>query len=127
MAARGVVKKLLKRLAMAAAGGGALWWLFLRRPARHQIEPSSGNAKKKNVGLNKEFGDQLRKVLPVLFPTFFSRTTALMFAHTSCLIARTLASIYLASMDGKIVKALITGNGRRFVSLLSIWLMSAGL
>lgn len=124
---RRVALKLLKRIALAASGGGAIWWFFFRRPnKRKELEPSAhSTSKKKNVGLNKEFVDQIKALLPVLFPKFWSRTTALMAAHTTCLIGRTLASIYLASMDGKIVKALITGNGRRFLSLLSIWLLSA--
>lgn len=127
---RRVALKLLKRLAMVASGGGALWWFFLRRPARkreldQQSQIAAAAAKKKNVGLNKEFADQLRKILPVLFPRFWSRSTGLMAAHTTCLVARTIASIYLASMDGRIVKALITGNGKRFLSLLFVWLLSA--
>lgn len=61
-------------------------------------------ADKKLVGVNREFFDQIAKLLPVLFPSFFCREVALMGAHTVCLLARTVASIWLANMDGRIVK-----------------------
>jgi hypothetical protein len=124
MASRRVAVKLVRRIALAATGGGVLWWLLLRRPAKRK-EVEKAVQKKKTVGLNQQFLDQIKQLLPVLFPKFFSRTTALMIAHTSCLVARTLASIYLASMDGRIVKALITGRGKQFIGLLLVWLLSA--
>ncbi len=125
---RAVAKKVLKRLAILAAAGGAGWWLFLRKNKKNENLPRVTEAPgkgRKDVGLNKEFVGQLVKLLPVLFPGFRDKTTALMAAHTTCLVARTFASIYLASMDGKIAKALITGNGRRFLGLLAVWLFSA--
>ncbi len=120
-----VAAKLLKRVALLVAAGGAGWLLLARRRGSASPSAAAAAAKKKDVGLNKEFMDQLVKLLPVLFPRFWDKTTALMAAHTTCLVARTFASIYLASMDGRIVKALITGNGKRFLALLAAWLISA--
>lgn len=133
----GFVGKVAKRLALAAGAGGALYFFLLREgnsESQSQSLPppqtagKAANVTAKDVGLNKEFLAQLRRLLPILFPpdrrTLFDRTTLLMGAHTTCLIARTVASIYIASLDGRIVKALIQGKAKRFVALLSVWLMS---
>ena len=60
-----------------------------------------------------------------MFPSFFCREVGLLACHTVCLLSRTVASIWLANMDGKIVKALVTGKGRKFIALLMIWLASS--
>ena len=91
---------------------------------------SSGRAldkpgRKKRVGVNKEFFRQIGKILPTLFPSLFCRETGLLALHTGCLLGRTAASIWLANMDGRIVRALITAQGRKFVRLLCIWLAAS--
>ena len=72
---------------------------------------------KKKVGVNKEFVDQISKILPTLFPSFFCREVGLLGAHTCCLLARTVASIWLANMDGKIAKAIVKGKERMMFPL----------
>lgn len=117
---------LARRAALPLAAGASLYLLLRRRPRKRAAagEPHAALAPAK-VGVNAAFVAQLRKLLPVLFPTFFCREVALLGAHTVCLLARTVASIWLAQMDGRIVKALVTGKGRKFLTLLAIWLATS--
>ncbi len=105
----------LTSLSSSLTAAGASLWLYVRRMQGTNKSTSTNkldaqfvvaDPKKKRVGVNKEFVEQIRRILPTLFPSFFCREVALLGAHTVCLLARTVASIWLANMDGKIVKGL---------------------
>ena len=112
-----------RRVILYASGSLALYLIVMRKGSKRTNRLESG--KKKSVGVNKAFFTQMRRILPHLFPSLICRETGLMILHTSCLVARTVASVWLATMDGRIVKALVTKKGGKFLRLLAIWLAVA--
>lgn len=79
-------------------------------------------AKKLNQpGLNLEFVMQLRKLVEIMIPTWLCKETGLLGVHTLCLISRTFLSIYVASMEGAIVKYIVRKDVRNFAWMLIKW------
>ncbi|CAH2099316.1 unnamed protein product [Euphydryas editha] len=72
-------------------------------------------------GLNLEFLRQLVSLARIMVPGFRSHEVALLAAHTVCLFSRTFLSIYVASLEGSIVKHIVQKDLRSFSSLLMQW------
>ncbi|XP_028044341.1 ATP-binding cassette sub-family D member 2 [Bombyx mandarina] len=72
-------------------------------------------------GLNLEFLRQLISLARIMVPGFRSHEVALLTAHTLCLFSRTFLSIYVASLEGSIVKHIVQKDMRSFSSLLMQW------
>ncbi|CAF0940732.1 unnamed protein product [Adineta ricciae] len=64
--------------------------------------------------LNKQFYHQLRALIRILIPNVKSDSFALLILHLTTLITRTFLSIYIAHLDGAIVKSLVQRNPRQF-------------
>ena len=113
----------------------ALITYLIRRYRRHQIlkkrrtlpihqeeTPSNVNAASSTrKAINKQFFHQLRALLRILFPNLRSDSFALLVTHLATLITRTFLSIYLAHLDGAIVKSLVQRNPRDFLRAISIF------
>ncbi|KPJ17895.1 ATP-binding cassette sub-family D member 2 [Papilio machaon] len=72
-------------------------------------------------GLNLEFLRQLLSLVRIMVPGLRSQEVALLAAHTLCLFSRTFLSIYVASLEGSIVKHIVQKDLRHFTSLLVQW------
>ncbi|XP_026317096.1 ATP-binding cassette sub-family D member 2 [Hyposmocoma kahamanoa] len=72
-------------------------------------------------GLNLEFLKQLLSLAKIMVPGVKCHEVALLSAHTFCLFSRTLLSIYVASLEGSIVKHIVQKDFRRFAALLLQW------
>ncbi|XP_059047224.1 ATP-binding cassette sub-family D member 1 [Achroia grisella] len=72
-------------------------------------------------GLNLEFLRQLGTLARIMVPGFRSHEVALLSAHTLCLFSRTFLSIYVASLEGSIVRHIVQKDMRRFAALLLQW------
>ncbi|XP_050685130.1 ATP-binding cassette sub-family D member [Leptidea sinapis] len=72
-------------------------------------------------GLNLEFLRQLMSLAKIMVPGFRSHEVALLTAHTLCLFSRTFLSIYVASLEGSIVKHIVQKDMRAFAALLMQW------
>jgi ATP-binding cassette subfamily D (ALD) protein 2 len=72
-------------------------------------------------GLNLDFLLQLRKLVEIMIPSLVCTETVLLSFHTLCLISRTFLSIYVASMEGAIVKFIVRRDIRNFVLMLCKW------
>ncbi|XP_038219057.1 ATP-binding cassette sub-family D member [Zerene cesonia] len=72
-------------------------------------------------GLNLEFLRQLISLAKIMVPGFRSHEVALLTAHTLCLFSRTFLSIYVASLEGSIVKHIVQKDMRAFAALLLQW------
>nr|ULR57055.1 ATP-binding cassette transporter CL7664C1 [Spodoptera frugiperda] len=72
-------------------------------------------------GLNLEFIRQLISLARIMVPGVRSHEVALLSAHTLCLFTRTFLSIYVASLEGSIVKHIVQKDMRRFAMLLLQW------
>ncbi|KAK6617462.1 hypothetical protein RUM43_014471 [Polyplax serrata] len=76
-------------------------------------------------GVNKEFAIDLWKLLKLMIPGIMSQEVGLLTVHTSALIARTFLSIYVASMEGTMVKHIVRKDVRNFSIFLLQWLAVA--
>ncbi|XP_067951363.1 ATP-binding cassette sub-family D member 2-like [Watersipora subatra] len=79
----------------------------------------------KNPGVNKQFFKELLELLKILIPGFWSKENAILTAHTCSLIMRTFLSIYVARLDGKIVKTIVQKDAKKFIWRLSLWVAIA--
>ncbi|KAI8120084.1 ATP-binding cassette sub-family D member 2 [Lucilia cuprina] len=88
------------------------------------VEQQMKNQKNKNIlepGLNKEFVNQLTTLLKIMIPKPFCYETGLLSVHTLCLISRTFLSIYVAALEGAIVKYIVRKDVRQFAIVLLKW------
>ncbi|KAI1311720.1 ABC transporter transmembrane region 2-domain-containing protein [Xylaria venustula] len=95
---------------------------------RHSGTTSSetqDSASKKKVELNREFFRSLLKLLRIVVPGAASKETRLLLSHSFFLVVRTLISLKVAEMDGAIVKALVKGNGKEFLTRIVWWMLIA--
>lgn len=77
--------------------------------------------KLKQPGLNWEFLLQLRKLVEIMIPSLVCHETGLLSVHTICLISRTFLSIYVAAMEGAIVKYIVRKDVKNFAIMLMKW------
>jgi len=83
-------------------------------------DPSS--PKKDAPNVDKRFFKQLKYLLKVIFPGLWCKEFGILFVHTITLVVRTLLSIYVAKLDGKIVKTIVRKDVKAFLLLLAQWL-----
>ena len=88
-------------------------------------EAGVSRRRKKGPAINKIFLRQLLKLLKISIPSILSKEFGLLSLHTSSLVARTFLSIYVASLDGQLVKAIVEGNVPQFLALLINWVLLA--
>ncbi|KAI0884574.1 ABC transporter transmembrane region 2 [Annulohypoxylon maeteangense] len=81
--------------------------------------------KKKKVELNREFFKALLRLLKIVVPGVRSKETRLLISHSFFLVVRTLISLKVAEMDGAIVKALVKGSGKEFLTRIVWWMLIA--
>ena len=97
----------------------------------HHEEPSSKTGldlktkKKRSPAVNREFLYQLLKLLRVSIPSPLSKEFVLLVLHTASLVSRTFLSIYVAQLDGRIVKSIVEQNPRLFLQHCINWLLVA--
>jgi ABC-type uncharacterized transport system fused permease/ATPase subunit len=72
--------------------------------------------------LNKQFLHQLRVLVRILIPSVRSDSFILLLIHLTTLMTRTFLSIYIAHLDGAIVKSLVQRNARDFIRSISIFI-----
>ncbi|KAK5632437.1 hypothetical protein RRF57_008151 [Xylaria bambusicola] len=95
---------------------------------RHSGTTSSDaedSASKKKVELNREFFRSLLKLLKIVIPGAASKEARLLLSHSFFLVVRTLISLKVAEMDGAIVKALVKGSGKEFLTRIVWWMLIA--
>lgn len=88
--------------------------------------PSEGEATaRKRVELNAEFFRALWRLLRVVIPGWKSKELRLIISHTFFLVIRTLLSLYVAELDGKLVSSLVRGKGKEFLRGIVWWMIVA--
>lgn len=78
--------------------------------------------KSKRVEINREFFRNLARLLRIVIPSWRSKELRLLLSHSVFLVLRTLLSLYVAELDGRVVGALVKGKGREFVLGLVWWM-----
>lgn len=76
---------------------------------------------KRQPGLNLDFLLQLKKLLEIMIPRPLCYETALLGIHTVCLVSRTFLSIYVAALEGAIVKFIVRKDIKNFALMLLKW------
>ncbi|KAM8702853.1 hypothetical protein ACLKA7_005189 [Drosophila subpalustris] len=83
----------------------------LKKKSAQMLEP----------GLNKEFLKQLGMLVKIMIPQKLCYETGLLTVHTLCLISRTFLSIYVAALEGAIVKFIVRKDVKQFALVLLKW------
>lgn len=78
-----------------------------------------------NPALNKQFFKELTYLFKIMFPKLVSKQTSLLFLHTLTLICRTFLSIYVAKLEGLLVRNIVQKDFRMFSKKLIEWLLIA--
>ncbi|KAG0144475.1 hypothetical protein CROQUDRAFT_659907 [Cronartium quercuum f. sp. fusiforme G11] len=74
------------------------------------------------VEVDSLFFERLNKILLIVIPSWKSKTASLLVIHSAFLVFRTVLSLYVASLDGQIVSALVRGEGKQFLGRLLLWM-----
>ncbi|KAI9820743.1 MAG: hypothetical protein M1827_005113 [Pycnora praestabilis] len=100
------------------------------RIAEARKRPSTGAADgeatlRKKVALNREFFKNLLRLLKIVIPGWKSKELRLLISHSVFLVVRTLISLYVAELDGRLVSNLVRGKGREFLVGIVWWMIVA--
>lgn len=88
--------------------------------------PTVGEASvRKRVELNSEFFRALWRLLKIVIPGWKSKEVRLIISHSIFLVIRTLLSLYVAELDGKLVSSLVRGKGKEFLQGIVWWMIVA--
>ena len=91
---------------------------------QHEIT-STGTTRRKLTAFDKEFLQQTLRLLKICIPRFWSKEVGLLCLHSACLVARTFLSVYVAQLDGVVIKTIVQKNVRKFVLHLIKWIVLA--
>ena len=80
---------------------------------------------RERIEINREFFRNLLKLLKIVIPAWKSEELRLIISHSFFLVLRTLISLYVAELDGKLVSSLVRGKGREFLLGIVWWMMVA--
>jgi len=94
-----------------------------RRPGTENAEGEVTSRMK--VELNREFFKNLLRLLKIVIPSWRSKELRLLISHSVFLVLRTLISLYVAELDGRLVSNLVRGKGKDFITGLVWWMMVA--
>ncbi|XP_043250123.1 ATP-binding cassette sub-family D member [Colletes gigas] len=75
----------------------------------------------KNVGLDRNFVKQLIALLKIMVPGWRTREAGLLTCATLTLLTRTFLSVYVATLEGQIVKRIVLRDVRGFLRMLARW------
>ena len=80
---------------------------------------------KKSPAFNVQFIKEFLKLLRILIPRIWSKEFGLLAIHSAFLVIRTFLSIYIATLDGRVVKTIVEKDFHKFVGCLLHWLAMA--
>ncbi|OAA46363.1 ABC transporter [Metarhizium rileyi] len=96
-----------------------------REARRATVSAGGEETPKKKVALDRQFFRSLLRLLKIVVPGWRSTEARMLISHSFFLVLRTLISLRVAEMDGAIVKALVKGNGKEFLTRILWWMLIA--
>lgn len=75
--------------------------------------------------LDKTFLQQLRAVLRISFRSWHSKESLILFLHSFFLVLRTVLSVGVAKLDGRLVRDIVSADGKGFLKGLGLWFLLA--
>ncbi|KZT53712.1 hypothetical protein CALCODRAFT_439721 [Calocera cornea HHB12733] len=72
-------------------------------------------------GLNRAFLAQLRAILRIILPHYFSKEALMLALHSAFLVMRTVLSVAVARLDGRLVRDLVSADAKGFLKGLGLW------
>ncbi|CAI2180458.1 4410_t:CDS:10 [Funneliformis geosporum] len=109
----------------------SVYLLYLRKSGSSRKRPTGiptaeeTARKKKRVEVDTIFFDRLKKILKIVIPGLRSKELWLLVVHSGFLVFRTILSVYVAALDGRIVSALVRGNAKDFLTGIVWWMIVA--
>ncbi|OAX39926.1 hypothetical protein K503DRAFT_738490 [Rhizopogon vinicolor AM-OR11-026] len=97
----------------------------LTEDAHHFPLPPPTAAANTTPALGLPFLHQLRSLLRIVLPSLYTREAFLLTAHSTFLVLRTVLSIAVARLDGRIVRDLVSADGKGFLTGLGLWFILA--
>ena len=81
--------------------------------------------RRRKVELDREFFRNLGRLLRICIPSWRSYEARLLVQHSCFLVARTLLSLYVARLDGRLVRDIVRGRAKSFLQSLVWWMLVA--
>lgn len=92
--------------------------------AKGAAAASRGKSSNK-IKLDRHFARSMLRLLRIVIPGWRSPEARLLVSHSFFLVARTVLSLWVADMDGAIVKSLVKRNGKEFMKRIVWWMVLA--
>lgn len=90
-----------------------------------QIQSFTQDVPKKKVAIDMLFYKRLWHLLRIVFPTWKCSQVCYLFGLSASLLLRTLISLYVAELDGRIVSSLVRGDKQTFLLRVVAWMCIA--
>ncbi|KAG8802385.1 hypothetical protein FRC16_009759 [Serendipita sp. 398] len=71
--------------------------------------------------VDRLFLKQLLAILRIVFPSLTSKEVGILLLHTFFLVTRTILSVYVAHLDGRLVRDIVSADGKGFLRGLGWW------
>lgn len=84
----------------------------------------SKKSSKRNA-LNAKFFNEFKDLLKIMIPAWFSREVGIIGIHSAILISRTFLSIFVAALEGRIIKSIVQRDVNHFSWLMLKWFLVA--
>lgn len=97
-----------------------------KQPGTSSLDDANGNLQpRKKVEVDREFFTKLIRLIRIVVPGWRSKELRLIVSHSVFLVLRTVLSLYVAELDGRLVSNLVRGKGREFLLGLVWWMVVA--
>ncbi|KAI9504004.1 ATP-binding cassette long-chain fatty acid transporter pxa2 [Coemansia spiralis] len=85
----------------------------------------ASNKPRRGAQLDKQFFDNMRRLIAIVIPGLFTKEAGMLAAHTVLLVFRTFLSVVVATLDGQIVSSLVRLRGHEFLLGIGKWMAMA--
>ncbi|KAJ2676918.1 ATP-binding cassette long-chain fatty acid transporter pxa2 [Coemansia sp. RSA 1085] len=92
---------------------------------RQPVKDPQGHHIRKGAQLNKQFFENMQRLVAIAIPGLLSKEFGMLVAHTTLLVFRTILSVVVAALDGQIVSSLVRLRGREFLTGIAKWMAMA--